>query len=293
MQYPVSIDDLRGRLAIITGGGDGMGRSLAQLLTRAGCHIAICDLSAGGLAATEDLCRADMGAETRLSTHVADVSSESDLLRFRDEILAAHDTDHAHLVFLNAGIGGGGSMIDTDRDEWERTFDVNWRGVYLGTRVFLPLLVAADWGRLINTSSVNGFWASLGPDTPHTAYSAAKFAIKGFTEALITDLRMHAPHVECSVVMPGHIGTGIVANSSAVVGIEISDEVKLFDDYFRNNAPTSSDEAAQVIIDGVLTRTWRILVGDDAVLLDERVRATPTQAYERSFAGIGITPDER
>src|SRR3546814_6338155 len=118
------------------------------------------------------------------------------MMRFRDEVLAAHDTDHVNLVFNNAGIGGGGSFLTASREEWERTFGVRWGGVYNGSRAFLPLLVASDEGYLVNTSSVNGFWASLGPGVPHTAYSAAKFAVKGFTEALLEDLRLNAPHVK-------------------------------------------------------------------------------------------------
>src|ERR1700748_321849 len=80
----------------------------------------------------------------------------------------------------------------------------------------MPLLIKADEGHIINTSSVNGFWASVGMGVSHTAYSAAKFAVKGFTEALITDLRLNAPHIKCSVVMPGHIGTSIVSNTRKV-----------------------------------------------------------------------------
>src|SRR6202453_4747457 len=87
------------------------------------------------------------------------------------------------------------------------------------------MLMAADEGHIVNTSSVNGFWASLGPRTSHTAYAAAKFAVKGFTEALITDLRLNAPHIKCSVVMPGHIGTEIVANSRKVLTGEESDRL--------------------------------------------------------------------
>ena len=79
-------------------------------------------------------------------------------------------------------------MFDSPRDQWEQTFAVDWGGVYLGCRVFLPLLSAAEAGAVVNTSSVNGFYASVGPDRPHTAYSAAKFAVKGFTEALMGDL---------------------------------------------------------------------------------------------------------
>ena len=121
-----------------------------------------------------------------------------------------------HLLFNNAGIGGGGSLFTNTREQWERTFNICWGGVYLGVRTFLPLLVKADEAHIVNTSSVNGFWASIGMGVPHTAYSAAKFAVKGFSEALINDLRLNAPHVKCSVVMPGHIGTSIVSNTRQV-----------------------------------------------------------------------------
>ena len=88
-------------------------------------------------------------------------------------------------------------------------FDICWGGVYRCTRAFLPMLLKADRGHIVNTSSVNGFWAQIGNNIPQTAYATAKFAVKGFSEALQTDLRMNAPHIKCSVVMPGHIGTGI------------------------------------------------------------------------------------
>ena len=188
-----------------------------------------------------------------------------------------------------------------------------WGGVYLGCRTFLPMLIAADEAHIVNTSSVNGFWASLGPNTPHTAYSAAKFAVKGFTEALITDLRLNAPHVHASVVMPGHIGTGIVLNSFRYFGLDpknldgeqlaqvrarlaaqgidesaASDEdlrngMQLQGEMFRDLAPTTAAQAATIILDGVRTDRWRILVGEDADQLDRMVRETPEAAYEPSF----------
>ncbi len=98
-------------------------------------------------------------------------------------------------------------------EAWERTFNVNWGGVYFSRGAFLPLLLAAPEGHVINTSSVNGFFASVGFLAPHTAYCASKFAIKGFSEALINDFRLNAPHIKVSVVMPGYIGTGIAKNS--------------------------------------------------------------------------------
>src|SRR5581483_10191026 len=155
-------------------------------------------------------------------------------------------------LFNNAGIGGGGSLFTDTREDWERTFGVDWWGVYYCTRAFLSHLVAADEARLVNTSSVNGFWASLGPGVPHTAYSTAKFAVKGFSEALIEDLRVNAPHVKVSVVMPGHIGTDIVVNSRRYLGNPEPDEMTDADlepvraDMARRGLPVGDVPAAQL-----------------------------------------------
>jgi NAD(P)-dependent dehydrogenase (short-subunit alcohol dehydrogenase family) len=180
-------------------------------------------------------------------------------------------------------------------------------------RAFLPMLLASPAAHVVNTSSVNGFWASLGPRTAHTAYSAAKFAVKGFTEALVNDFRNHAPHVKVSLVMPGYVGTSIVMNSARMLGRdpkEMSDEEALlardriarlgFDVSgatpdairlalqqravgFRDDAPTTAAEAARIILDGVRQEKWRILIGEDARVLDELVRADPEAAYDPPF----------
>src|SRR5579864_540371 len=206
-----------GRIAVVTGGGSGMGRELVRQLVAENCNVAMCDVAGGGMAETQALCAAaGLPQGLRVTTHIADVSDEAQVARFRDEVADRHATDRINLLFNNAGIGGGGSMVANSREEWERTFDICWGGVYHSTRAFLPMLLKAEAGHIVNTSSVNGFWASVGPRIPHTAYSAAKFAVKGFTEALITDLRINAPHVKCSVVMPGHIGTSIAINSRII-----------------------------------------------------------------------------
>ena len=276
--------DFSGKLAVITGGASGMGRQIARQLAAEGCDVAICDLSDDDMADTTAQIREE-SVGVKVTSHHCDVGDEEAILRFRDQVVEQHETDHVNLVFNNAGISGGGSLFDGTRESWDRTFNICWGGVYWGTRAFLPLLAAAEEGHLVNTSSVNGFWASLGPDHPHTAYSAAKFAVKGFTEALITDLRVHAPHVGVSVVMPGHIGTGIV-RSSIRHGDNpaVTDDVKWMMDeaaeHFEKNAPMSAAEAATVILDGVREKRWRILVGNDAVALDEAVRASPETAYD-------------
>lgn len=303
-------------MAVVTGGGSGMGQELVCQLAADGCHVATCDVSGDNLAETKRLADAQAASGVRVTTFVADVSDESALLAFAAAVSDEHVTDHINLLFNNAGIGGGGSFLLDDRNDWERTFNICWGGVYLATRTFMPMLLASTEGHVVNTSSVNGFWASLGLGIPHTAYSAAKFAVKGFTEALITDFRLNAPHLRASVVMPGHIGTSIVINSGKVLGrepkeltaeqIEVlrtglqrggidvagaSDEdirlgMQLRGEMFRDNAPTSAAEASAAILAGVRANQWRILVGDDAFALDELVRDKPGDAYEESFVDI-------
>jgi NAD(P)-dependent dehydrogenase (short-subunit alcohol dehydrogenase family) len=277
--------DFSEKLAVITGGASGMGRQMARQLAADGCDVAICDLSDDDMADTTAQIREE-SVGIKITSHHCDVSDEEAILRFRDEVVEQHDTDHVNLVFNNAGLSGGGSLFDGSRESWDRCFDVCWGGVYYSTRAFLPLLAASEEGHLINTSSVNGFWASLGPDRPHTAYSAAKFAVKGFTEALIADLRLHAPHVGVSLVMPGHIGTGIVKSSirHGIIGDEITDDMRWMMEEaateFEKNAPMSAAEAATVILDGVRANKWRILVGDDAHALDRVVRSHPEDVYD-------------
>jgi len=302
-----------GKIAVITGGGSGMGRELAVQLATEGCHVAICDVSEESMAQTKSRCASRAPAGVRVSTHQTDVSVERQVEAFRDGVAKAHATKHIDLLFNNAGIGAGGSFVLDDREEWDKTFAVCWNGVYFCSRAFLPMLLASSEAHLINTSSVNGFWASLGPRSAHTAYSAAKFAVKGFTEALINDFRVNAPHVKVSLVMPGHIGTDIVINSSRILGRdpkEMSDEklaearerierlgfsvagatddqlragLQAMAEGFRDGAPMTAEAAAKVILDGVREQRWRILVGEDAKVLDRLVRESPEEAYEESF----------
>jgi NAD(P)-dependent dehydrogenase (short-subunit alcohol dehydrogenase family) len=315
------VDSFMGKLAVVTGGGSGMGREIVRQLAAQGCSVAACDLNADAVEQAAARARGDAPPGVRVTSHACDVSVEAQVLRFRDELLGGHASDHVDLVFSNAGIGGGGSFIRDSREEWERTFAIDWWGVYYCARAFLPLLIASGDGVLVNTSSVNGFWASLGPGMPNTAYSTAKFAIKGFSEALIEDLRTNAPGVRVAVVMPGHVGTDIVANSLRARGLpepeDMSDaqleeliprdaqagliragvlvEGASADDLrqmlvqanadFRDKAPVSAAQAATIILDGVRSGAWRILVGEDAKTLDALVRAKPEAAYD--YAELG------
>lgn len=307
------MENFAGRKAVLTGGGTGMGRELVRQLASEGCDVAMCDVSADNLEETRRLALEGAPAATKVVGFVADVSDEQQMIAFRDAVSEGLETDHINLLFNNAGIGGGASFVRDEREEWERTFGVDWGGVYIGTRVFLPLLLAAAEGHVVNTSSINGLWATIGPNMAHTAYSTAKFAVRGFTEALISDFRINAPHLRASVVMPGHIGTSIVINTAKVLGREpdsmsplylagvrrqlaaggmpveqVSDEdmrkgMQMMAEAFRDAAPMTATQAATVILDGVRANRWRILVGGDAEIIDADVRADPEHAYDVEF----------
>jgi len=305
------MDSFTGKLAVVTGGGSGMGRELVRQLAAQGCSVAACDINGESVAQTAALARAVADDRVLVTSHTCDVADEPQVLRFRDELLKAHDTGHVDVVFSNAGIGGAGSFVADSRAEWERTFAIDFWGVYYCARAFLPLLIASGDGILVNTSSVNGFWATLGPGTPNTAYSTAKFAVKGFSEALIEDLRSNAPQVKVAVVLPGHVGTDILRNSRRVLGhsgpeqmseaeleearpvlirlglpvenasaAELREAVVRLESGFKDKAPLTAAAAAEIILDGVRAGNWRILVGDDAKTVDAAVRARPEAAYD-------------
>ena len=320
----MAMDSFTAKLAVVTGGGSGMGRELTRQLAAQGCAVAACDLNPDTMAETVALAQAEAPSGVRVTGHVCDVADEAQVLRFRDELLAEHASDHVDLVFSNAGAGGGDSFVRSRRDEWERVFAIDWWGVYYCARAFLPLLIASGDGVLVNTSSVNGFWASLGPGVPQTAYSTAKFAVRGFTEALIEDLRSNAPGVRVALVLPGHVGTDIITNSlvaqglpapermsdaeaEAVVPVRVRDALRqagvlpegaTAEDLrrflarvnadFRDKAPVSAAQAATTILDGIRAGAWRILIGEDSKMIDAAVRAKPEASYDYAelFAGL-------
>ena len=289
--------DFSGKLAVITGGATGIGRALTRQLAEAGCSVAMCDVSAERMAESRDLALKGAPQGVVISTFVADVSDRARIEAWRDAALEEHQTDCIHLLFNNAGISGGGSFLTDTEAQWRRVFNVCWGGVYNNARVFMPALLKADEARIINVSSVNGFFASVGPGRPHTAYSAAKFAVKGFTEALMEDLKLNAPHVKAHLVMPGHIGTKIAENSvvaaaeDAAPGTTAQEaaEAALFAQYCEKFG-LDPEKAAAIILDGVRQGRWRILVGEDAEVMDREVRASPEEAYTEAFFAEKIAP---
>ncbi|HEX6519711.1 MAG TPA: SDR family oxidoreductase [Streptosporangiaceae bacterium] len=308
------MDSFSGKLAVVTGGGSGMGRELVRQLAAQGCSVATCDINPDSVAVTAATAWAAAPPGVTVTSHTCDVSDETQVLRFRDELLEQHASDHVDLLFNNAGVFGGGSFVKDSREEWERTFAIDWWGVYFCARTFLPLLIASGDGVLVNTSSVAGFWATAGAGAPITAYSTANFAIKGFSETLIEDLRCNAPQVRVVLVMPGVVNTDIGLNSRQALGLPAWEQLGdaellellpeagragliamglLAEDFtaddlrrliprlkndFQDKGFTAA-QAATIILDGVLSGAWRILVGDEAKVLDEQVRADPQAPF--------------
>jgi NAD(P)-dependent dehydrogenase (short-subunit alcohol dehydrogenase family) len=310
----MGMESFEGKLAVVTGGGSGIGRELVRQLAAAGCSVATCDLNPDTIAVTAATTWAAASPGVRVTGHACDVSDEAQVQRFRDELLEQHASDHVDLVFSNAGVAGGSSFVKDSRQEWERTFAINWQGVYFCARTFLPLLIASGDGVLVNMSSVAGFWATAGNGVPLTAYCASEFAIKGFSEALIPDLRANAPQVRVVVVMPGQVNTGMAENSRRALGqpdVEQLSDAELMEQIpkeaqtvliamgllpeafsaedLRRAIPRIKDafkdqgflpaQAATIILDGVRSGAWRILVGDEAKMLDEQVRANPEAPF--------------
>jgi NAD(P)-dependent dehydrogenase (short-subunit alcohol dehydrogenase family) len=318
MAQPVrimAVDSFEGKLAVVTGGGSGIGRELTRQLAAQGCSVAACDLNADAVAVTAATVWASAPPGVAVTGHACDVSDEVQVQRFRDELLEQHARDHVDLVFANAGIFGGASFVKDSREEWERTFAINWWGVYNCARVFLPLLIASGDGVLVNISSIAGFWATAGSGAPISAYCTSEFAIKGFSEALVEDLRSNAPQVRVVVVMPGIVNTDIGLNSRRALGqpeVEQLSDAELLEllpeagragliamgllaedfsaDDLRKLIPRlkndfqdkgfTAAQAATIILDGVRSGAWRVLVGEEAKMLDEQVRANPEAPFD-------------
>ena len=143
------MESFDGKIAVITGAGTGMGRELAHSLATAGAHLALCDVNEDNLTATAASCQTT-NSSISVTTHSCDVSDEAQVMAFRDQVVTQHDAEHVNLLFNNAGIAGGGSFVADDRASWEKTFNVCWNGVYLCSRAFLPLLIAADEAHILS-----------------------------------------------------------------------------------------------------------------------------------------------
>lgn len=261
---------LTGSLAIVTGAASGIGRDLIRELAARGAHVAAVDIDGDRLARAVSRAQ-KAGPESRITAHVCDVADREAVAELRRSVAEEHRSAAINLLFNNAGVVGGMSFVKSPPEEWERTFAVSWEGTYNCTREFLPMLLASEQGAVVNTASANALWASLGARTPHTAYSSAKFAVRGFTESLIVDFERNAPHLSAVLVLAGHVRTGIPAPPRSWR--------RAFGGRFADYEPVTSEAAAVTILEAVERGQWRVLIGADAAAVDESVRADPDASY--------------
>ena len=260
--------DIRGKVAVVTGAGSGIGRALACALARRGALLAISDVDGTGLAETAKQVRV-IGAkvhEARL-----DVTDRAAVLRYADEVAA--EFGQVNIVINNAGIAFTGDVEQMSFEQIERVIDVDFWGVVNGTKAFLPHLIASGDGHVVNISSLFGLMAVPG----QSAYNAAKFAVRGFTEALREEMLLAGHPVQVTCVHPGGIKTAIARNAGAVEGQDQRALAELFD---KKLARTSADSAAKAIVRAVLGNRPRSVVGLDAKVLDLVVRVAGP-AYQR------------
>ncbi|ABL06467.1 SDR family NAD(P)-dependent oxidoreductase [Mycobacterium ulcerans] len=267
------MEGFAGKVAVVTGAGSGIGRALAIELARSGAKLAISDVDTEGLAQTEKLVTA-LGAEVK--TDRLDVTERETFLAYADAV-----NEHfgkVNQIYNNAGIGHTGDVEVCAFKDIDRVMDVDFGGVLNGTKTFLPYLIASGDGHVINVSSVFGLFSVSG----QAAYNAAKFAVRGFTEALRQEMILAGHPVGVTTVHPGGIKTAIARNATAAEGLDSDELAKMFD---KRVARTSPERAAKIILGAVRKNKARVLVGPDAKALDIVVRLTGS-GYQRLFMPV-------
>ncbi|MBV8785926.1 MAG: SDR family NAD(P)-dependent oxidoreductase [Mycobacterium sp.] len=262
-----------GKVAVVTGAGSGIGQALAIELGRSGASVAISDVNIEGLAQTEEQLKA-IGAPVKSDR--LDVTEREAFLLYADAV-----NEHfgkVNQIYNNAGIAFTGDIEVSQFKDIERVMDVDFWGVVNGTKAFLPHLIASGDGHVINVSSIFGLFAVPG----QAAYNAAKFAVRGFTEALRQEMVAAGHPVAVTTVHPGGIKTAIARNATTAEGLDQAELAKLFD---KRLARTTPKRAAEIILEAVRKKKARVLVGGDAKILDILVRLTGS-GYQQLFGPV-------
>jgi NAD(P)-dependent dehydrogenase (short-subunit alcohol dehydrogenase family) len=264
-----------GRVAAITGAGSGIGRALARDLARRGAHLALSDIDPVGLAETVQLCE---GTGVKVTSQVVDVADRAAVFAWADQVVADHGK--VNLVVNNAGVALGATVEGMSYDDFEWLMGINFWGVVHGTKAFLPHLVTSGEGHIVNLSSVFGL---LGIPA-QSAYNAAKFGVRGFTDALRIELDVARNGVSCTTVHPGGIKTNIARSA------RVHDSVAAFTGgtpeigtSFDKIAMTTPEKAARQILKAVERNRRRALIGPDAKALD-LISRLPAGIYQRGIA---------
>jgi NAD(P)-dependent dehydrogenase (short-subunit alcohol dehydrogenase family) len=262
----------RGRVAAVTGAGSGIGRALARELAARGAHLALSDINEATLAETVMLCEG-AGAAAKITSQRVDVADRDAVYAWADQVVADHG--RVNLIFNNAGVALAASIEAMSYADFEWLMSINFWGVVHGTKAFLPHLKAAEEGHVINMSSVFGLISVPG----QAAYNAAKFAVRGFTDALRMELEMNPCGVSCTTVHPGGVKTNIARNARVDPSMALGDPEAAADE-FDKMARTTPESAARQILLGVTRDRRRVLVGPDAAVID-LVSRLPAAASQR------------
>jgi len=262
---------LQGRVAAITGAGSGIGRSLAVELAGRGTLLALSDIDEVGLAETVALCE---GSGVKVTSRRLDVADRQAVHAWADQVVADHGK--VNLVVNNAGVALIANVEDMSYDDLEWLMNINFWGVVHGTKAFLPHLKAVGEGHIVNVSSVFG----LVSVPSQSAYNAAKFAVRGFTDALRIELEIDPCGVSCTTVHPGGIKTNIARTARIHENAaDLAGDADL-GTQFEKVAMTSPDKAARQILAAVQADRRRTLVGPDAKVIDLIARL-PARLYQR------------
>ena len=253
---------LAGRVAVVTGAASGIGRALSVALAERGCALALVDLNESGLAESANLARA-RGA--KVSTHKADVADRARMERLPAEVLREHG--HVHVVVNNAGVSVIGALADQSLDDFAWLMGINFWGVVYGSKLFLPALLAEDEGHIVNISSMFGFVGIPG----QISYCSAKYAVRGFSETLLSELSGTRIGVTC--VHPGGINTNIVRESRTSTGADAEEKTRAVDAFARWTR--SPEKAARVIVRAIERSRPRVRIGFESYLTDWAKRLAP------------------
>jgi short-subunit dehydrogenase len=251
--------------AAITGAASGIGRALAIELANRGCDLALADRDEAGLKALAD----EIGKQRKVTVHRVDVSEAGDIAQFATDAIAAHP--QLNIVINNAGVALMGTFEEIDQAQMQWLFDINFWGVVHGTRAFLPHLKTLAEAHIVNVSSIFGIIAPPG----QSAYAAAKFAVRGFSESVRHELAVAGSPVKLSVVHPGGVATAIARNSRTGVGVTDNARRAQSIERFETAAKTTPKDAALRIIRGIEKNEPRILIGNDARFMDLLQRFRP------------------
>lgn len=265
------MSEFAGKVCVITGAGSGIGRALALNLARQGAKLALSDMDSVGLAETVRQVEA-LGADVK-SDHL-DVTQREAVLSYADAVVAHFGK--VNQVYNNAGIAFHGEVERSEFKDIERIMDVDFWGVVNGTKAFLPHLIASGDGHVVNVSSLFGLLSIPG----QSAYNAAKFAVRGFTESLRQEMLIAKHPVKVTCVHPGGIKTAIARNATMPDG---DDQVTFAQFFDKRLARTTPEDAAKTIANGVRKGKPRVLIGADAKFLDAWVRVVGP-SYQRVVA---------